>query len=103
MKYTVIIHCVYDGPIEERYEKCVIRPTNPEDEVNDGINYVRGAGRETFDFYIVNDLEEAILSTHFNPEVIEFENLSDDEMAQKDKIIAKYDWDPNEGIIIKNR
>ena len=101
MNYTVIIHCVYDGPVEERYEKCIIRPTDPEDERNDGVNYVRGAGRETFDFYIVNDLEEAILSTHFNTEVIEFENLSEDEIARKDEIIAKYGWDPVSGVYKK--
>lgn len=101
MKYTVIIHCVYSGPVEERYEKCIIRPADPEDERNDGVNFVSGAGRETFDFYIVSGLEEAILSTHFNPGAIEFENLSKDEVAQKDEIIAKYGWDPMSGVYKK--
>lgn len=79
----------------------MIRPAGLEDEENDGVNYVRGAGRETFDFYIANDLEEAILSTHFNPEAIEFENLSKDEAARKDEIIAKYGWDPVNGVYKK--
>jgi hypothetical protein len=60
MKYTVIIHCVYEGPEEERCEKCIIRPTISEDIEHNGENFVSGAGRETFDLYIVNDLEEAI-------------------------------------------
>lgn len=101
MKYAVIIDCVYEGPVEERYEKCIIRPADSEDERSDDVNFVSGAGRETFDFYVVNDLEEAILSTHFNPEAIEFKNLSKDEIAQKDEIIAKYGWDPAKGVYTK--
>lgn len=101
MKYAITIHCVYEGPVEERYEKCMIRPADLEDEKHDGVNFVSGAGRETFDFYIANDLEEAILSTHFNPEAIEFEDLSDDETVRKDEIIAKYGWDPVKGVYKK--
>lgn len=101
MKYTIIIHCVYSGPVEERYEKCIIRPTTYDDIEHDGMNFVSGAGRETYDFYIVNGLEEAILSTHFNPAAIEFRDLNEDEITQKDEIIAKYGWDPARGVYIK--
>lgn len=101
MKYTVIIHCVYEGPVEERYEKCIIRPTTYDDTEHDGMNFVSGAGRETYDFYIVDGLEEAILSTHFNPAAIEFMDLDEDENAQKNEIIAKYGWDPAKGVYTK--
>lgn len=101
MKYTVIIHCVYGGPVEERYEKCIIKPTTYDDIEHDGMNFVSGAGNETYDFYIVNGLERAILSTHFNPAAIEFVDLDEDEIAQKDEIIAKYDWDPVSGVYTK--
>lgn len=101
MKYTVIIHCVYSGPVEERYERCIIRPTTYEDAEHDDISFVSDAGNETYDLYIMNGLEEAILSTHFNPEAIEFKNLSKEEIAQKDEIIAKYGWDPVMGVYIK--
>ena len=101
MKYAVIIHCVYDGSVEQRYERCIIRPADLEDERNDGMNYVVGAGRETFDFYVVSGLEEAILSTHFNPEAIEFLGLSEDEIARKDAIVSKYGFDPVNGVYEK--
>jgi hypothetical protein len=101
MKYTVIIHCVYSGPVEERYERCIIRPTTYEDAERDDISFVSGAGNETYDLYIMNGLEEAILSTHFNPVAIEFKDFSEDEIAQKDEIIAKYGWDPVKGVYRK--
>lgn len=101
MEYTVIIHCVYSGPVEERYERCIIRPITYEDTEHDGVSFVGGGGNETYDFYIVSGLEEAILSTRFNPEAIEFKNLSKDEITQKDEIIAKYGWDPVKGVYKK--
>lgn len=40
MKYAITIHCVYEWPVEERYEKCIIRPADLEDEKHDGVNFV---------------------------------------------------------------
>lgn len=101
VKYAVTIHCVYEGPVEETFEKCMIRPATFEDDEYDGMNYVFGACKETFDFYIVDDLEEAILSTHFNPNTIEFVGLDRIDLVRKDEILSKYGWDPMNGVYRK--
>ena len=55
-------------------------------------------GNEGFDMFISNNLEDAIVNAHFNPDAIQFE-LSNDDMKLKDEVLSKYRWDREKGLI----
>ena len=85
-------------PEEGYYCNCVVRYAMPGDEEYDGYNMVGRGGDEGFDMFISNNLEDAIINAHFNPEFIQFE-LTQDDMKLKDEILSKYAWDREKGLV----
>lgn len=94
-------YCVYnEWSYPQNKDKCIIYLAKKEDECYDGQNmYSRLGG---FDFSIYDSLEEAILNSHYNPKYIEFKDLSDKELTEKDKILEKYIWTCENGYELKN-
>lgn len=85
-------------PEEGYYCNCIVRYATPDDEEYDGYNVVGRGGNEGFDMFISNTLEDAIVNAHFNPDAIQFE-LTNDDMKLKDKILSKYRWDKEKGLV----
>ena len=85
-------------PEEGRYCNCTIRYATKDDEEYDGYNMVGRGGDEGFDMFISNNLEDAIINAHFNPQMIEFD-LSDEDIKLKDQILTQYVWDKEKGLV----
>lgn len=83
---------------EDYYCNCIIRYATKDDEEYDGYNIVGRGGDEGFDMFISDNLEGAIINAHFNPEFIQFK-LTQEDMKLKDKILSKYVWDKEKGLI----
>lgn len=80
-KYTVISEWEIDG------ERCTIRPFKRQDMEVDGYS---DSGRiSAFEVDCYSDLELAIKSSCFRPNVINFSGLSPEEEKEKEKIITK--------------
>lgn len=91
--------CSLDGP----YERCSIGYATEEDEENDGMGYVGRGGGEGLEFFIVDSLEEALVSSNFNPYFIRLYELDEEDLTLKDKILQKYKWDSYKGLVKKNK
>ena len=87
-------------PEEGYYCNCIVRYAMPGDEEYDDYNMVGRGGNEGFDMFISNNLEDAIVNAHFNPDAIQFE-LTNDDMKLKDSILSKYRWDKEKGLVKK--
>ena len=91
-KFSLLVEWNYRGEPSEQFEHCIIAPATPEDEEHDGENYITGKGVDGFKFSIYDSLAEAILSAHFNPFSIEYNELTDEELKQKDELLSHYTW-----------
>ena len=63
-------------PEEGHYCNCTIRYATKDDEEYNGYNMVGRGGDEGFDMFISDNLEDAIINAHFNPNAIKFTNPS---------------------------
>ena len=86
---------------EDSYERCFIAPASQEDIDNDGFNFIGGAGSNGAELEVFDTLEKAILSSSFNPFKINYSELSEEELKEKDKVLSKIIWDPEDGVKIK--
>lgn len=89
--------CSMDGP----YENCNIGYVTKENEKCVDFGFVGRGGGEGLDCFITNSLEEAIVSSHFNPYFIKFYELDEEDLALKDKILQRYKWDDYKGLVKK--
>ena len=99
-KYFTYIEYGYHSEDNGYYCNCIIRYATPGDEEYDGYNMVGRGGNEGFNMFISNNLEDAIVNAHFNPDAIQFE-LTENNMLLKDEILSKYVWDKEKGLIRK--
>ena len=86
---------------EDSYERCFIAPASQEDIDNDGFNFIGGAGSNGAELEVFDTLEKAILSSSFNPFKINYSELSEEELKEKDKILSKIIWDLKDGVKLK--
>ena len=86
---------------EDSYERCFITPASQEDIDNDGFNFVGGAGSNGAELEVFDTLEKAILSSSFNPFKADYSGLSKEEIDERDKVLSKIIWDPEDGVKIK--
>lgn len=100
-KYTTILSWNYCLD-SESFDRCVIRPSEPDDEDLDGFNYVGRGGEEGADIFISDTIKDAIVHSGFNPKYIHFDNLSEQDEKEKDKLIETLVWDSSEGFIDVN-
>ena len=97
-KFCVTTTWNYRGKPEEQYERCVISPL-PEDEQDyEGDSCMNSYSG--IDCFVRNSLEEAITKANFNPFAIEFKGLSAEEQKEKDNLLAKCIWTPENGLKI---
>lgn len=94
-KYCVTTVWNYRGKPEEQYERCIITPLPDSEEDYEGDSCMNSYSG--IDCFVRDSLEEAIAKSQFNPFAIEFKGLSADELKQKDDLLAKCTWLPEEG------
>lgn len=97
-------YCVYifwDYTLEEPLDVCEIFPSSVEYEQYDGNNFISGTGRDGFEFNIYNTLEEAVVQSHFNPEHIQYSDLTELELLEIDNVLQRYKWDNTKGLVKK--
>lgn len=85
----------------DSYEKCFIAPASQEDIDNDGFNFIGRAGDQGAELKVFKSLKKAILSSSFNPFKINYSELSEEELKEKDKILSKIIWDSKDGVKLK--
>lgn len=83
---------------ENPYDKCLLYPATEHDEEYDGWNFISGAGRDGADLNVYPNLLDAIINAHFNPFKIEYKDLTEEEIKEKDNYLKTITWDSNIGI-----
>lgn len=100
-KYITILS--WDYCLDSKsFDRCVIRPAELDDNDLDGFNYVGRGGDEGADIFISDNIKDAIVHSGFNPKCIQFDNLSEQDKKEKDKLVETLVWDSSEGFINVN-
>ncbi len=97
MRYCVYIDWYYED------SRCIISHSTPEKENLDGDNLVGHGGNSGYSFDIYDTLEEAIIQSQYNPQMIDFSDLSNDELLEKEDILSKYIWNSETGYQKTNK
>lgn len=74
-----------------------------EDEKFNGENYISKSGSEGMEFFITDSLEKAIREANFDINQIRFYGMSKEDNQFINEFLAKYDWDPKNGIFEKEQ
>lgn len=100
--FAVLVEWQYSDSIGDSLERCIISPARDEDSLTDSFQYTGTPGYEGSYLYIAPSLKEAILQSDCNPFEIEFCNLSESDLREKDKLLSMCSWSPELGIQIKS-
>lgn len=96
MKYIAITVWNYRGTLKEQYEHCTIAPLTDEEKDYEGDSSINSySGIECL---VCDSLEEAIITSNFNPTAIKFSGFTDEELKQKDEILSHYAWSYENGF-----